>query len=83
MATQPQYTIERDVHVGIWDAEDTARVYADRTVAHIATVRWIGSTGGYHEAVHRITGAAHDAIVTALADGAEETAWDEIYRYVN
>jgi len=80
------YTIREATKVGIWDnTEQVARVYEDRTVATMPYVRWVGNTGGYAEYKVRITGKAHTAIVAALDDGAETTAWriisDEAYGY--
>lgn len=73
-------TITMPVHVGIYnDCQAIARVYEDRTVATIPTVRWIGNTGGYHEGKHRIAGADHESIKAALADDCEDTAWKIIY----
>ena len=73
-------TITRDTSVGIYDnCTDIARFYPDRTVATLAGVRWIGNTGGYHEYRHRIDGEAHQRILAAMADDADETAWEIIY----
>lgn len=74
------HTIERDTHVGIWDTEDIARIYEDRTIAHIDGVRWVNNSGSLHTYKHRITGAAHDRIKAAMADDCDETAWEIIYR---
>ncbi len=72
-------TITRDTQVGIYDnCQQVARVYADRTVATLPYVKWVGNSGGYAERKIRIDGAAHDDIVTALEDGAEDSAWDII-----
>jgi len=71
--------ITRDVSVGIYNnCTDIARIYPDRTVATLAGVRWVGNTGGYHEYKHRITGAAHQRILAAVARNAE-LAWEIIY----
>lgn len=76
-------TITRATKVGIYEnCTDIARIYPDRTVATLAGVRWIGNTGGYHEYKHRIDGAAHKRILAAMADGAEDSAWGEIYSAV-
>lgn len=69
-------TISRDTQVGIYDnCEDIVRVYEDRTIAHMAGVKWVGNTGGYHEYKYRIDGRLHDKIVAAAADGADETVF--------
>lgn len=73
-------TIERDCQVGIYDnCTAIARIYEDRTIATLPEVRWVGNTGGYHEAKYRITGRAHEQIKACMADGAEDSAWDTIY----
>jgi hypothetical protein len=73
-------TIRRPTSVGIYDnCAHVARIYADRTVATIAGVQWVGNTGGYHESKYRITGSAHAAIVAAMSDDAQETAWNIIF----
>lgn len=73
-------TITRDTNVGIWDnCMDVARIYPDRTVATIAGVRWTGNTGSLHNYKHRIVGSAHEAILAAMQDDADETAWEIIY----
>lgn len=69
-------TIRRERQVGIYDGEDVVRVYEDRTVAHLAEVKWVGNTGGYHVAKHRIDGKFHNKIVAAAADGCDETVFD-------
>jgi len=77
-------TIERDCQVGIYDnCTAVARIYEDRTVATIPTVRWVGNTGGYHEGKHRITGREHEDIKAAMADECDDTAWELIYNAIN
>lgn len=72
-------TITRNLQVGIYDnCQQIARIYADRTVATIPYVKWVGNTGGYAERKIRIAGAAHDEISAAIEDSADDTAWDII-----
>lgn len=76
-------TITKTVSVGIYDnCEQVARIYDDRTVATIPYVKWVGSTGGYAEHKIRITGKAHEDILAAMSDDAEDTAWEIIYGIV-
>ena len=76
------YRISRDVNVGIWDhCSQTATIYPDRTIAHLPCVRWTGNEGNLHTSNRRIAGAYHAAIRAAMADGATDTAWEEIERY--
>ncbi len=48
---------EYDLQVGIYDSILIVRLYADRAVARVPHVRWVGSTGGYAERYVRIDGA--------------------------
>jgi hypothetical protein len=78
-----QYTIQRPVKVGIYDAEYTARVYAGKIITVSPYVRWRGNTGGYaerREAIHDQT--VVDAVLADLHDGAEHTAWQTIGAYL-
>lgn len=72
-------TITRTVEVGIYNnCKDIARIYKDRTVVTLPYVKWVGSTGGYAEHKIRITGKAHEDILAAMLDDAEDTAWEII-----
>ena len=73
-------TITKTVSVGIYDnCEQIARIYDDRTVATMPYVKWNGNTGGYAEYKVKIVGRAHEDILAAMSDGAEDTAWEIIY----
>lgn len=77
----PLHTLTADCQVGIYDnCTRVARVYADRTVATLPYVKWVGNTGGYAEAKHRITGRDHEAILAAMSDECDDTAWEIIHR---
>ena len=74
------HTIKRDCQVGIYgNCTAIVHIYEDRTVAILPKVRWIGNTGGYHEAKYRITGKAHEEIKAYMVDDAEDSAWSIIY----
>lgn len=80
--TKPLNTITRAVHVGIYDSEDVARVYADKIVVIRPYVRWVGNTGGYAERKTSIRDPEIIAEVLAdLADGSDDSAWDKIVEF--
>ena len=46
-----------NITVGIYDNSTwRVRLYADRAVVTMPTVKWRGNTGGYHEDKYRLTG---------------------------
>ena len=80
MSNKIIHTAERNVQVGIWDnCTDVIRVYADRTVAHLNSVRWVNNSGSLHTEKTRITGKRHADILAALNDDAPDTAWELVY----
>jgi hypothetical protein len=69
-------TASRNVSVGIYDnCTNTIRCYPDRTIARLATLRWVNNTGRLHYIRIRVTGPDHEIIRAALADDAVDTAW--------
>ena len=73
--------INREVSVGIWNCErDYAWVHEDRTIAHLSYVKWLGNTGSLSTRKLRLTGATHQAILTAVLDDCDDTAWEIIDR---
>lgn len=73
-------TVNIDTKVGIYDnCTISIRVHADRTLIREPYVRWIGNTGGYAEANHRITGKAHERFLAAIKKAAEDEVDVESY----
>lgn len=64
------------VKVGIYDSEWTVKLYADRAVLRAPYVKWVGNSGGYAEATHRITGRQ---LTSLLAIAKEQVEDDEDY----
>lgn len=61
-----------NIKVGIYDGEWRLNLYNDKAILHKPYVKWVGSTGGYAEKTHRITGAHLERIKTVRADEIED-----------
>ena len=75
-----KYTITRQVNIGIWDnVEEIARIYEDKTIARLATVKWSNNSGTLSEKVDRITLQAHQDILAAMAkaQAGDDDEYDE------
>lgn len=83
-SNKPQYTINKPVKVGIYDnCEYIARVYPDKIITVSPYVKWVGQSGGYAERKEAIRDQATvDAVLADLRDGAEDSAWQTIGRYL-
>ena len=79
---KPLHTITKNVSVGIYDnCEYVARVYSDKIIVVSPYVKWVGNTGGYAERKEAIRDKkAVAAVLSDLADDAEESAWQSIGR---
>lgn len=80
---KPQYTITKEIQVGIYESEQVARVYPDKIIVVWPTVKWVGNSGGYHEEKHAIRNQSIvDAVRQDLADECEDSAWEKITRHI-
>lgn len=81
---KPLNTLIKDVKVGIYDAEYTARIYKDKVIVVSPYVKWVGNTGGYAEQKESIRcQKTVDKIIKELNDVCEDTAWEIIGNYLN
>lgn len=81
--TKPEYTISKDVQVGIYDSAYVARIYKDKIIVISPYVKWVGNTGGYAESKQSIRDQEIiDLIIKELDDDCEEPAWGIIGRAI-
>lgn len=63
------------IQVGIYDNSSwSVRLYADRAVARIPYVKWVGNTGGYAEQHERITGKQHAELLEIARQQVDDEA---------
>mgnify|MGYP003431720302 FL=1 len=75
----PEYTITKDVQVGIYDSEYVARIYKDKIIVVSPYVKWVGNTGGYAESKQSIRDKKIiDRVIQDLHDDCEESSWELI-----
>ena len=80
---KPKYTITRAIHVGLWDSEYVARVYADKIIIVAPYVKWVGNSGSYAEEKLAIRDKrVVDRVLLDLADDAEDSALEIITREI-
>lgn len=73
---KPMHTITKDVSVGIYNSEYTARIYKDKIIVVSPYVKWVGNTGGYAESKQSIRDQEIiDEILTEMADDCKNAAW--------
>ena len=66
-----------DIKVGIYDSKWSVRVYEDRALLVMPTVKWVGQTGGYHEIKSRITGRDLSKLLAIAKSEIEDDAVGE------
>jgi hypothetical protein len=77
---KPNYTIEKEVKVGIWENRNmVARIYDDKVIVIEPYVRWMGNSGVLAEAKKSIRNPKTVARINQeMTDDCEDTAWEII-----
>lgn len=80
---KPDYTLEKDCKVGIYNAEYIARVYSDKIIVTTPYVKWVDNSGSYAEKKESIRDQSLiDEVRREIEDDAETTAWQIIGRHL-